>query len=177
MRKWKKLGEAGRKRKVEIEDSSLAISFKSRRLGTAATPQKPGESPESSGNLTCESVGSVVASCCSSDERSDLIEGSSNFVDLEESDDDESNLEFVSSVVDLMNCRDRETTPSRTKAIGSTNRRRFQKTPSEAELENFFAAAEKNLQEQFVNKYNYDIVEDKPMDGGAYDWVEIQVKP
>ncbi|KAL7094502.1 hypothetical protein ACP275_11G107300 [Erythranthe tilingii] len=59
----------------------------------------------------------------------------------------------------------------------TTTRRRStaaEKMPSEAELEQFFAAAENNLHKQFTNKYNYDIVKDQPLEG-RYEWIRIQV--
>ncbi|KAL0387014.1 UNVERIFIED_CONTAM: Cyclin-dependent kinase inhibitor 7 [Sesamum radiatum] len=46
------------------------------------------------------------------------------------------------------------------------------KTPPAAELEEFFAAAEKYDQKRFAEKYNYDIVKDVPLDG-RYQWVRL----
>ncbi|KAL8231324.1 hypothetical protein R6Q57_001102 [Mikania cordata] len=48
------------------------------------------------------------------------------------------------------------------------------KTPPAAELEEFFSAAEKDLQNRFKDKYNYDIVNDVPLKG-RFEW--IQLKP
>ncbi|KAG6406563.1 hypothetical protein SASPL_134167 [Salvia splendens] len=44
--------------------------------------------------------------------------------------------------------------------------------PSAAELEAFFAAAEKYEQKRFSEKYNYDIVKDVPLEG-KYHWVRL----
>ncbi|XP_057787459.1 cyclin-dependent kinase inhibitor 7-like isoform X2 [Salvia miltiorrhiza] len=44
--------------------------------------------------------------------------------------------------------------------------------PSAAELEAFFAAAEKYEQKRFAEKYNYDIVKDVPLEG-KYHWVRL----
>ncbi|KAL1561043.1 cyclin-dependent kinase inhibitor 7-like [Salvia divinorum] len=44
--------------------------------------------------------------------------------------------------------------------------------PSAAELEGFFAAAEKYEQKRFAEKYNYDIVKDVPLEG-RYHWVRL----
>lgn len=44
--------------------------------------------------------------------------------------------------------------------------------PSAAELEAFFAAAEKYEQKRFAEKYNYDIVKDVPLEG-KYQWVRL----
>lgn len=48
-----------------------------------------------------------------------------------------------------------------------------QKMPTESELDEFFASAEKDIQKRFQHKYNYDIVKDMPMEG-RYEWVEIK---
>ncbi|PIN15303.1 hypothetical protein CDL12_02585 [Handroanthus impetiginosus] len=45
--------------------------------------------------------------------------------------------------------------------------------PSAAELEEFFAAAEKYEQNRFAEKYNYDIVKDVPLEG-KYQWVRLK---
>ena len=46
-----------------------------------------------------------------------------------------------------------------------------QKMPTESEIDEFFAVAEKDIQKQFEDKYNYDIVKDMPLDG-RYEWVQ-----
>ncbi|KAK6120973.1 hypothetical protein DH2020_045283 [Rehmannia glutinosa] len=46
------------------------------------------------------------------------------------------------------------------------------KTPPAAELEEFFAEAEKYVQKRFAEKYNYDIVKDVPLEG-RYQWVRL----
>ncbi|CAA0827635.1 Cyclin-dependent kinase inhibitor 7 [Striga hermonthica] len=45
-------------------------------------------------------------------------------------------------------------------------------SPPPAELEMFFAAAEKHDQKRFLEKYNYDIVRDVPLEG-KYQWVRL----
>ncbi|KAL6546088.1 hypothetical protein OROGR_009962 [Orobanche gracilis] len=45
-------------------------------------------------------------------------------------------------------------------------------TPSDAELEEFFTAAEKYDQKRFLDKYNFDIVKDVPLEG-KYQWVRL----
>ncbi|KAI3753161.1 hypothetical protein L2E82_25207 [Cichorium intybus] len=47
------------------------------------------------------------------------------------------------------------------------------KTPSPAELEEFFSEAEKYEQKRFAEKYNYDIVKDVPMEG-RYQWIPLK---
>ncbi|KAL0424602.1 UNVERIFIED_CONTAM: Cyclin-dependent kinase inhibitor 7 [Sesamum radiatum] len=216
LRSWKGLGEgevmeksaetaaAGRrKRKVGSGDSQLSTSsvqLKTRRLA-ALTPENSA-SPASSGNSTCESVGSdhILASCCSSNGSSEMAKVSSKLIrrsgnsgrilipsyDVTEN---EVIVEcFATSAGDSLDCRERRgTTPltevqaesvemdSTARPLESNSRHRSMadKMPSEAELEEFFAAAEKNLQRQFIDKYNYDIVKDLPLEG-RYEWVQIQ---
>ncbi|KAG6495631.1 cyclin-dependent kinase inhibitor 7-like [Zingiber officinale] len=45
-------------------------------------------------------------------------------------------------------------------------------TPPEAELEAFFATAERNLQQRFAERYNFDVVNDVPM-AGRYEWIPV----
>nr|GMD07153.1 cyclin-dependent kinase inhibitor 7-like isoform X2 [Ipomoea batatas]GMD09912.1 cyclin-dependent kinase inhibitor 7-like isoform X2 [Ipomoea batatas] len=47
------------------------------------------------------------------------------------------------------------------------------KTPSAAEIEEFFSATEKYVQKRFAEKYNYDIVKDVPLKG-RYQWVRLK---
>ncbi|KAM7250492.1 hypothetical protein ACFE04_022375 [Oxalis oulophora] len=42
--------------------------------------------------------------------------------------------------------------------------------PLKLEIEEFFAEAEKNIQKEFSQKYNFDIAKDKPLQG-RYQWV------
>ncbi|KAI3824136.1 hypothetical protein L1987_05585 [Smallanthus sonchifolius] len=51
-----------------------------------------------------------------------------------------------------------------------------EKLPPSSELEEFFASAEKELHRRFKDKYNYDIVNDIPLEG-RFEWVELQPKP
>ncbi|CAH9053959.1 unnamed protein product [Cuscuta epithymum] len=48
-----------------------------------------------------------------------------------------------------------------------------EKIPSGEELEAFFSVAERKIQKQFAEKYNFDIVEDKPLEG-RYEWDPLQ---
>ncbi|KHN37497.1 Cyclin-dependent kinase inhibitor 7 [Glycine soja] len=46
------------------------------------------------------------------------------------------------------------------------------KTPPQAEIEEFFAMAEKYERKRFTEKYNFDIVRDLPLEG-RYQWVRL----
>ncbi|XP_031391439.1 cyclin-dependent kinase inhibitor 7 isoform X2 [Punica granatum] len=45
--------------------------------------------------------------------------------------------------------------------------------PPQAEIEEFFSAAEKYEQKRFTEKYNYDVVKDVPLEG-QYQWVRLK---
>ncbi|PPR91800.1 hypothetical protein GOBAR_AA28880 [Gossypium barbadense] len=47
------------------------------------------------------------------------------------------------------------------------------KTPSQEEIDEFFTVAENYEQKRFMEKYNYDIVKDMPVDG-RYQWVRLK---
>ncbi|CAL9180537.1 unnamed protein product [Musa hybrid cultivar] len=47
-------------------------------------------------------------------------------------------------------------------------------TTTEAEIEEFFAAAETDQAQRFAEKYNYDVNGDVPLDG-RFDWVRINL--
>ncbi|PIN07061.1 hypothetical protein CDL12_20378 [Handroanthus impetiginosus] len=183
---------AGRKRKMGLGESQLSTSsvqLKTRRLD-AVTPENSASS-SSSRNSTCESVTSdhVLASCCSSNGSSELAKESSKFLDLEEND---ATVDIFATLAgDSLDCRDRRETTllsevqaepgelestARPRVSNSSRRSTAEKMPSEAEIEEFFAAAEKNFQKEFIKKYNYDIVKDQPLEG-RYEWVQIQLEP
>ncbi|PWA85810.1 cyclin-dependent kinase inhibitor 7 [Artemisia annua] len=44
--------------------------------------------------------------------------------------------------------------------------------PSAKELDEFFKEAEKHQQKRFIEKYNFDIVKDVPIEG-RYEWVKL----
>ncbi|XP_028764110.1 cyclin-dependent kinase inhibitor 7 [Neltuma alba] len=55
----------------------------------------------------------------------------------------------------------------------SHHKSKGKKRPTELELEEFFGAAEKDIQKRFAEKYNYDIVNDVPLEG-RYEWVKLK---
>ncbi|KAK8517542.1 hypothetical protein V6N13_127711 [Hibiscus sabdariffa] len=62
---------------------------------------------------------------------------------------------------------------SRSSETNSRRRSTVDKMPTKAELEEFFAPAEKKLQKQFAEKYNYDVVKDEPLEG-RYEWLRLK---
>ncbi|XVF17708.1 hypothetical protein REPUB_Repub10bG0147100 [Reevesia pubescens] len=121
-------------------------------------------------------------SCCSSNL------GSSDKRIIELPDLEDESIEVETSSHFCSRERRRETTPSselraepedldskstRPSEANSRRRSTVEKMPTEAELEEFFASAEKKLQKQFTQKYNYDIVKDEPLEG-RYEWVQLK---
>ncbi|CAA2967972.1 cyclin-dependent kinase inhibitor 7-like [Olea europaea subsp. europaea] len=176
-----------KRRKVdggELELSPSLVQLETQNL-SIMTPEN-----SAPGNSTCESVSTdhVLASCCSSNESGEEEKENSKFVDLELHEENEIGAEFETRTYDLEleDCREsRVTTPtseveaeveSTARSWESNARRRscstMQKMPSENELEEFFATAEKDLHKQFIDKYNFDILEDKPLEG-RYEWIEL----
>ncbi|KAG8384395.1 hypothetical protein BUALT_Bualt04G0113600 [Buddleja alternifolia] len=179
----------GRKRKpsygeTELSSTTSSGQLKTRRLDVVITPENS-STMSSSGEVTRESLScelAMAASCCSSNGLS------TKFADLEEEENEETEA-FATSAGNYVDFRDRrEKTPSsevqaesgelESTAAAPCHHRRSTAAimPSEDELEEFFSAAEKNLQKQFIDKYNYDIAKDEPLEG-RYEWVQIQIKP
>lgn len=173
----------GKKRKLGLPESSeisaRLYQLKTRRLAVV-TPVNSASSVDCEYS-TCECVISsdnvVVCAVCSS-------HGSGELEKIQKENIDE-------ETGDSLDCSERrETSPSievqaesgelesTTRPFESNSHRSFtaEKMPSEDELEEFFAAAEKNLQKKFIDKYNFDIAKDEPLEG-RYEWVRIQPKP
>ncbi|WOK92206.1 cyclin-dependent kinase inhibitor 1-like [Canna indica] len=45
--------------------------------------------------------------------------------------------------------------------------------PAKAEIEEFFAAAEREQAQRFTDRYNYDVINDVPLDG-RFEWARIE---
>ncbi|GAV70293.1 CDI domain-containing protein [Cephalotus follicularis] len=123
--------------------------------------------------------------CCSGIVPSDIVKDSSTLVDLE---GERFETENPTCINNNNISRDITTTPSEIcresskdmdyqekKPSTERNHRRdsrAKKSPSQAELDEFFAVAEEQEQKRFIEKYNYDIVKDTPLEG-RYQWVRI----
>ncbi|KAL6587645.1 hypothetical protein OROMI_000623 [Orobanche minor] len=185
MEKAEQVATAGRKRKISLEEPELFTSsfqLKNRRL----SPENSASPSADSGNSISETVCPVhdLASCSSSNGSSELVKRNSKFADLEEN---EAVVDFCpTSAGDTLDCIERrETAPFleeletwTARPLESDSRKLLtaEKMPSEAEIEEFFEAAEKNIQRKFTEKYNYDIVKDKPLEG-RYEWAQVQLSP
>ncbi|EEF38755.1 cyclin-dependent kinase inhibitor 7 [Ricinus communis] len=180
---------------------NIELRRSTRRRITVATPENNSISRElNSGHRTASGVvhdrcsspslddsDHACASCCSSNGSSQDDHGNIKFADLQ----DERSAEVETSV--YYSCRERrESTPSsevgeelsdeldstaRPSAMEANSRRKpsltVEKMPTETELDEFFAEAERNIQKRFADKYNYDVVKDEPLKG-RYEWVRLK---
>ncbi|XP_073016854.1 cyclin-dependent kinase inhibitor 6-like [Primulina eburnea] len=165
----------GKKRKLRLEEledlpASSSFQLKTRRLADATPVNLPSSACESAG-----SYGALGSSCSSN--------GSSDPAKVQEEKDGVTVDQFlVTANGGTSDRRERSETSYeiQVKSMARPNestdpRRRFTggKMPSDDDLEEFFSSAEKNLQKQFIDKYNYDVVKDEPLEG-RFEWVQIK---
>ncbi|KAJ8770749.1 hypothetical protein K2173_021396 [Erythroxylum novogranatense] len=113
-------------------------------------------------------------SCCSSNGPSDRVK----FADLKEkSVEGETSMDYscgerreTTSSSELLDDLDSTTRPLETSSGRSSTTAK--KIPTESELEEFFAEAEKGSKEYFM-KYNYDIEKDEPLEG-RWEWFRLK---
>ncbi|XP_073298345.1 cyclin-dependent kinase inhibitor 6-like [Primulina huaijiensis] len=165
----------GKKRKLRLEEleelpASPSFQLKTRRLADAMPVNLP--------SSTCESAGSygALGSSCSSNGSSDLakVQEEKDGVTVDQflvtangvtSDRRERSETSYEIQVESMAMPNESTDPRRLFTCGEM--------PSYDDLEEFFSSAEKNLQKQFIDKYNYDVVKDEPLEG-RFEWVQIK---
>lgn len=172
--------EVGKKRKAvagELDRSSASQRRSPRNLVVQLDDFNFGKE-ELSSNDPC-------ASCCSSNGSTELDKEISKFVDLEE----KCGLSSRSTYEEYGSWRERrESTPSseiqgesgelestrkHASEINSRHRSMAKKMPSSAEIDEFFSSAEKDLQRQYAEKYNFDFVKEQPLEG-RYNWVRVK---
>lgn len=158
---------------VRRQSRDLATAAKKRKLNRA---ESESTSPSSGDHqiLSSSSSSDLDVSCCSSNRSEERI----GLADLEAEDFETG----TTSTHFRRCCESKETTmcdcnyESEDLDSSKLHRRRVStaaKMPTEAELDEFFAAAEKDLQKQFIDKYNYDIVKDEPLKG-RYEWIPLK---
>lgn len=153
--------------------TSKRRKINNRKFSTPTIFPQPEKEEKSSGDISDEEF---PASCCSSNGSVQLDEERIKSLDLE----------VESAQVETSTCNHseeefqrREMSRSRSNEFESmeTNSNRPisspKNMPTEFELEEFFSAAEKNIQRKFQEKYNYDIVKDVPLEG-RYEWVQLK---
>lgn len=172
-----------KKRDGDLEMSPTVARVRSR-TGVSVAPaslEYPASELSSQGNSVSSkpAVGDASASCFADNESSDVTKGSSKFVDLEEDSVEiaTSNSEFSESRETILSSKFKvelnklESTPRPQHAKSRRRRRSTEaKMPSEADLDEFFAAAEKDLHKKFAEKYNFDFAKEEPLEG-RYKWV------
>ncbi|GER30872.1 cyclin-dependent kinase inhibitor [Striga asiatica] len=146
------------------EESTSSAELKTRRSDAPASENAA--SPANSCDSSCENVdisGSALASCCSSSGLSEPAEMSPEFADLEKN---AVAVEFcATSSEHTADFRDRgensppreaqtesgdlESPPHASDSVGIPT---AEIIPTEAELDEFFSAAEKNIRQQFIQK-------------------------
>ncbi|GMH25232.1 hypothetical protein Nepgr_027075 [Nepenthes gracilis] len=154
--------------------ASMHAELRSRRRTVIATKASVIYAKET--NCSSGTSGRMSASCCSSNASSELVKDPFAVVGPEEeSGEDEMTMHS--------HCKERRETKAssefresedlesiaRLPEANSHLRSAVHKMPSQLEIEEFFAAAEKDLKKSFIEKYNFDIVEDVPLEG-RYQW-------
>ncbi|KAL0356816.1 UNVERIFIED_CONTAM: Cyclin-dependent kinase inhibitor 7 [Sesamum calycinum] len=165
--------------KSTMEDDMQLISSKKRKVYSELEN-------ECRGNVELEEnsvspAASRTSGCCKHDESSDVVKRSSRSSDLENVDDllSEGFETDIAAFTDDVFRAGIDVPKGHVKEeIIAASRRKIpaslaETMPSAAELEEFFAAAEKYEQKRFTEKYNYDIVKDVPLEG-KYQWVRLQ---
>ncbi|KAG7565183.1 Cyclin-dependent kinase inhibitor [Arabidopsis suecica] len=120
-------------------------------------------------------------SCCSNNRSEEKSKRRIEFVDVEENNGDDRESE-TSWIYDNFNKSEESMIMDSSSAAVEDveSRRRLRKsrheTVKEAELEDFFQTAEKDLRSQMLEcsmKYNFDFEKDEPLGGGRYEWVKL----
>lgn len=171
-------------------EEDMRLSFSKKRKVYAKLENDYGGEAENS----VSPAASRTSSCSKHDDSSDVVKKSPRSPDLENADSQSEGFETDFST---LTGRDfsREATPTsdlygdsqlhlssstllkKSSPPPTSLRRKIpnsvaENMPSAAELEAFFAAAEKYEQKRFSEKYNYDIVKDLPLKG-KYQWVRL----
>lgn len=172
------------KRKNNSSGEEDGKSSKSPRTSSSSDVKQATENvpPETKERCLSRTSGVVLASCCCSNESTGLGEDKIKLLDLEVDSaqvetsicnggqEIERKIEMSRSSEVRENAQERHSMESNSRRHSSTARI----MPTDLELDEFFAAAEKDIQKKFLDKYNYDVVKDEPLEG-RYEWV--QVKP
>ncbi|MCD9644777.1 hypothetical protein HAX54_033211 [Datura stramonium] len=147
-----------------------------------ASLESPASELSSQGNTVwCKPAASstfddALAPCFADNESNDVTKGSSKYLDLDEDSVEIATREFRQSREKILSSEVKvelhklESTPRPQHAKSRRRRSTEPKMPSGADLDEFFAAAEKDLHKRFAEKYNFDIAKEEPLEG-RYEWV------
>ncbi|XP_015064142.1 cyclin-dependent kinase inhibitor 1 [Solanum pennellii] len=170
-----------RKRKKRDGDLEMSPTVARVRRNSVVSESPASELSSQGNTVLCEPAVSsnfdnVSASGFGDNESSNVTKGSSKFLDL-----DEDSVEIATSYSELRESREIilssskfkvefQSTPKPQHAKSCRRRLTEANMPSEAELDEFFAAAEKDLHKHFAEKYNFDFAKEEPLEG-RYEWV------
>nr|GMD53924.1 cyclin-dependent kinase inhibitor 7-like [Ipomoea batatas] len=177
-----------KRRKIDEGESKLStalIQLKSHQKSTSVVPENSPSPVSFDGPAASPKSDHVEVSCISGHDGCELTEENLKFSDLDEEREDIATSKCNSETGesgDTSPLREYQAELGELESTASPRVEAYslkikkstpEKMPSEAEIEDFFAAAEKKIQKQFAEKYNFDIVEDKPLEG-RYEWVQLQ---
>ncbi|CAA7048301.1 unnamed protein product [Microthlaspi erraticum] len=182
------VGSSIKRMKLDDDDDDLADSEVFRSLERTVSSSLAYSASDSGGFSAALSEGddhqsSSVSSDCSSSETNETATHSRlPFLDLEAHQISETEIST------LINNNFREQASPLSENLGETaemedsatrerrdqrKKEKTEKSPTQAELDDFFSAAESYEQKRFTEKYNYDIVKDTPLEG-RYQWVSLK---
>uniref|UniRef100_A0ACD5XYB6 Uncharacterized protein n=1 Tax=Avena sativa TaxID=4498 RepID=A0ACD5XYB6_AVESA len=145
---------------VAVGISRCCSSTASSTVDVAARERSGGEA-EARENVDVES--SVSDSDCGGRERRETTPSSRPAVDC-------SDLESSQATLERRRKRRRSPATTTTAAFHSQSRLRM---PQAAEIDEFFAAAEKAQAERFADKYNFDVALGLPLSAGRFEWTPV----
>ncbi|CAL5192012.1 unnamed protein product [Lathyrus oleraceus] len=170
----------------QLTDSSAFLQLRSRRLRKVPPPPQPRRENDSVGSLRLRECSIKTFSSLHSVENL----GTGNFCAEEVNFDFTVEGSFGENFLEIegLDRSTRESTPcslirdsSAIHTPGSTTRQRTHRIirehmqrniPTAYEMDEFFAFAEKQQQAIFMEKYNFDVVNDVPL-SGRYEWVPV----
>ncbi|CAJ1939427.1 unnamed protein product [Sphenostylis stenocarpa] len=163
-------------KKRKTTDTANSTSFQLRSSDTHRWFPDTTVSPEASVNSAgTEASGEICSdrSCCSSSHVKELHSVPLDLQTMGFEMVDSTNRNFKpSSLLSQFSGDSEESTMFPAKSSAAVSENRKVKAPPEAEIEEFFVMAEKYEQKRFVEKYNFDIVRDMPLEG-RYQWVRL----
>ncbi|OVA15789.1 Cyclin-dependent kinase inhibitor [Macleaya cordata] len=159
------------RREMEFCSSYNQLENRRRLVITPDLPISPASSDNNSGSV-------VMSDRCSGNGSCELVSGSlmRSFVDLEsEGFKFENSTNFFHRKDSDLNSESNDLESTARPSEANSRRRSLsaERMPSDAEIDDFFSAFEKDEQKRFSEKYNYDIVKDVPLEG-RYDWIPLK---
>ncbi|XP_059433431.1 cyclin-dependent kinase inhibitor 7-like [Corylus avellana] len=113
------------------------------------------------------------ASCCSSNESSEVVRDNLRLLDLEAKSFETVDSTYINRKFSTVTTTSSELCEDSDEMDSLATKPPAAQTPPKAEIEEFFAKAEKYEQKRFAEKYNYDIVKDVPLEG-RYQWFRLK---